>query len=128
MKALDYPITLTGVRRGRYRIYNMRTADLRRLLQAVPPDYCSKNGRVRRWKSLPAVRFGIYGQNAQTLHIRPVLPGDQARAKASLAYCQVVLRRSAAQWFSLPNGREIESVAASMPPSECPEKGPALPL
>lgn len=100
---------------------------LRALFETThPPDYVSKGKRVRRWKTTADLQdfrrlWGIFGRTGARIEIRPVdarTNPAKVRAFGSLHQMQELHRRALTLWATLPGGREIETLFATMFPRE----------
>ncbi len=106
-----------------------------------PPSYTSKGGRVRRWRELPEIVYGIVGTNADTLRVVPLVTeaeADCARARGSYTSMMALASFAVKTWTAprRDKGREVEQAAAEWTPSpagvvgrrpDFQKKGPAEP-
>lgn len=83
-----------------------------------PAPYRSKGGRVERWQECPEVLYGIYGTNADSLRVVPVLSdtaAEQARAVGGREAMEQLLSFAVRTWTHYTHGREVEEAAAAWP-------------
>jgi len=103
----EFPYSLTRVLKS----VGVASELVEKFLEQCPPDY--KKGRVRRYREIPesAQRCKIIKQGGFQVVSTYSRVFDAALFEGALEECQKVLKATVIRWWSLPRGKEFETVA-----------------
>lgn len=113
----EYPYTAQRVRR----MLALSLGSFAWWAMNYPAPYVSANGRVRRWRDCPEVLYGIYGTNADSLRVVPLLSDEarkDARAVGGREAMEALLAYAVRTWTAPGRtaGLEVEQAAAEFTP------------